>query len=479
MDIREVNKIKEQYQNGLWPQMIEMVEIDGLRGWTGQSINFNFPVVAIAGENGSGKSTVLKCVACAYENEDQNKTYYPSTFFISTHWDTIEGVTLNYRIKLGNETRSFKMSKPSVRWSYPEKRFRRDVYIFDISRTLPLDASAGYARIAKLTAGEVANVEITQEYREWLSFILGRHYANARFAKPDIDTRRDVGVLQREFGEISQFHQGAGEDTTLDLIRALQTIPNYSLLIIDEVEASLHPKAQRRLIRFLLWFSRQKRIQVILSTHSPYVLQELPKEARILLHPGPTGTNIVYGVSPEFAMSRLDDGDHPELHLFLEDKESEVLLREIIISRDPYILTRLSFNIVGPANVVSMMGRLAFEGKLPYKALGILDGDYDAGGGSIKLPGEGAPEHIVFDDLKSMNWINLPERFGIGAGQLFSILEDVMLEPDHHDWTRKIGDRIRMSSNSVWEILCKEWCIHCLSETEKDRIYNSIVDALV
>ena len=38
-----------------------------------------------------------------------------------------------------------------------------------------------------------------------------------------------------------QNDQGAGEDATLDLFRILEGIPNFSLLMIDEVEASLHP----------------------------------------------------------------------------------------------------------------------------------------------------------------------------------------------------------------------------------------------
>ena len=83
--------------------------------------------------------------------------------------------------------------------------------------------------------------------------------------------------------KVSQFHQGAGEDATLDLFKLLQTIPDQSLLIIDEVEASLHPSAQRRLIQYLLKLARIKKIQVILSTHSTHVLDEIPPEGRIML----------------------------------------------------------------------------------------------------------------------------------------------------------------------------------------------------
>ena len=73
MDHSEISTIRGQYQSGLWPQMLQMVKIDGLRGWSGQSVEFNFPVVALVGENGSGKSTLMKVAACVYANKDKDR----------------------------------------------------------------------------------------------------------------------------------------------------------------------------------------------------------------------------------------------------------------------------------------------------------------------------------------------------------------------------------------------------------------------
>jgi AAA domain, putative AbiEii toxin, Type IV TA system len=314
-----------------------------------------------------------------------------------------------------------------------------------------------------------------------LSHVLGRSYMNARFATSDVNSKKEVGLLTREFGEISQFHQGAGEDATLDLFRILEGIPNYSLLIIDEVEASLHPRAQRRLVRFLLWLCRQKKLQVILSTHSPYVLEELPLEASILLLPGPNGLSVLYGSTPDFALSRIDENVHPELILFVEDRDASTLLREIIRAdeRGASILQRIQISVVGPANVVKMLGDLAKDQKLPYKkALAVLDGDKDPGDSCSKLPGDDAPERIVFCDLKGLEYQGLTDRFGIGAGDLFTFLDDAQLASNHHSWTSSIGDKVLRSSTSVWEVLCNQWCkLGCRADDRK-KLMDSIVDTL-
>jgi len=483
MDHEEVNRIRRQNQTGLWTQFLQMVQIKGLRGWSGQTVEFKFPVVAIVGENGSGKSTLIKVAACAYDNKVQGKRFYPSAFFVETHWDKIQGVEIEYRVKRGERVENFRITKPTQRWRVPDNPPKRDVFLLDIARTLPLDASVGYAKIARLAANEIESTEISDTFREKLSYVLGRKYNKARFATSDVDKKRQVGLLEREWGELSQFHQGAGEDATLDLFRTLQRIPEYSLLLIDEVEASLHPRAQRRLMRFLLWLSRERRIQVILSTHSPYVLEELPQEARILLLPGPNGRelSVVEGVSAEFAMTHLDDDIHPEVYIFVEDNEAKILLREILASSDETaeILHRISINPVGPSNVVKNLGELGKKGKLPYKTIAIVDGDCagPASSNCLSLPGTAAPERVVYEDLKARDWPNLSQRFGIGAGTLLTVLEDTMLEPDHHKWNAKVGDQILKSSISVWEILANEWCRSCLDPAARQKLADVIATA--
>ena len=72
--------------NGNWQQFIKSIKIVNIHGWQGQEISFNYPVVAIVGENGIGKSTFLKAAVCAYHNKGK-KDFYPSKMFMRTQWD--------------------------------------------------------------------------------------------------------------------------------------------------------------------------------------------------------------------------------------------------------------------------------------------------------------------------------------------------------------------------------------------------------
>jgi hypothetical protein len=58
-------------------------------------------------------------------------------------------VTIDYRVKLGTSVRTYRTTKLSERWRVPEDIPERNVFLMDVSRTLPLDATVGYAKIAR------------------------------------------------------------------------------------------------------------------------------------------------------------------------------------------------------------------------------------------------------------------------------------------------------------------------------------------
>ena len=104
MDAEEIKSIMRQFKHGAadseWKQFIKSIKITNIHGWTGQEIAFNFPVVAIVGENGIGKSTFLKASVCAYKNKN-GQTFYPSKMFVSTRWDAtgLQNAIIEYKVR--------------------------------------------------------------------------------------------------------------------------------------------------------------------------------------------------------------------------------------------------------------------------------------------------------------------------------------------------------------------------------------------
>ena len=295
---KDVRLLESRWKSGQgWPKRLEWVEISGIRGWTGQRVEFPFPITAIVGENGVGKSTILQAVAASFRGE-----HFASDFFPDTPWEQVRNAEIRASIREGATSGSFERSvrKPTVRWRGNDERRERGVEYIDLRRIQPMGARTGYARMAKREVKETSFEAFNEETIERFSRIMGRDYSLAKLSTTDADENRQVPVVTRSSQSYSGFHSGAGEIAMAELLP--RKVNKYSILLIDEVETSLHPRTQRRLLRDLAMLCRNMELQCILTTHSPYILDELPPEGRIYLMDSDGQKKIISGVSPAFAI---------------------------------------------------------------------------------------------------------------------------------------------------------------------------------
>ncbi len=471
----EMRKLETRWQtrNG-WPKWLEWLEIKRIRGWTEQRIPLDFPIVAIVGENGSGKSTILQAAACAYRNSD-GVAWFPAEFFPETAWDNLQDVRLTFGYKQGGEHIVGSIRKPTTRWlGQPERPERRVAYI-DLSRLQPVGTRVGYARIAKTRHLEQSSTAFTNLQVTRLSQIMGREYDNAKIAISSIDPNREIPVLTKSGHIYSGFHQGSGETTVAELLRT--QLPQYGLVLIDEVESSLHPRAQRRLIRDLAVAARDRECQIIISTHSPYVLEELPLSARTyILETGGT-KEIANGVSPQFAMTKMDDEQPPECELYVEDVRAAVWLSEILSKHARELFIRCSIIPYGAANLGVALGQMVEGRRFPRPTRVFLDGDQGVAVGCIALPGGDAPERVVFERLQRERWRHLWTRIGRDIALLSDSCERAMTLADHHEWVRAAANQLMCGSDVLWQAMCAEWA-EITPTAAVQYITDNVADAL-
>ena len=475
----EVRRLDRSWQNETaWPKRLEWIEIKGLRGWTGQRIEFHFPIVAISGENGSGKSSIIQAAASVYKpGVAPTGKYYASEFFPSTAWDAITDASIKFSVRDGDRRLEESIRKPTERWKGNVERPVRPVEYFDLSRVLPVIGRVGYAKIAKSKHKEVSAVVFDQNRLDRLSYILNHKYTAAKMALSDIDDERRVPVLQRNRAGYSGYHQGQGETTITELIQA--DLPKYGLILIDEIESSLHPRAQRRLVRDLANVARERELQIILTTHSPYIIEELPENARMQIFWSEDDRKVMTGVSAQFAMSKMDDSPHPDCEVYVEDESSKTMISEILSQRSPDLLARVQVITFGAASVGYQLGQMVDGKRFPRATAVFLDGDCKAAPGCHVLPGIDAPERAVFDALRQIGWRDLWTRVKRTTSDVADACEAAMNLSDHHDWVEYAAKKLSLAPTVLWHAMCGEWAERCVKEDEVKAIERYIEDRLI
>jgi len=111
-------------------------------------------------------------------------------------------------------------------------------------------------------------------------------------------------VLDMNSGERIPAHSvSEGTILTLGLLAVLMTPNQPNLVLLDDIEQGLHPKAQRELMTVFKGIIQDNpNLQIIFSTHSPYIIDELvPAQVHVL-----NNTDSGFTVS-----KRLDE--HPDV----------------------------------------------------------------------------------------------------------------------------------------------------------------------
>ncbi len=199
------------------------------------------------------------------------------------------------------------------------------------------------------------------------------------------------------------------------------------MLLIDELEATMHPQALCNLINFLYKFARDYSLQIIVTTHSLMVLElALRSDYRF-------DTEVVYLSKSRGDIRLIDKTNFDEIkedmtcevatrekdvYAVCEDDEAASFLNNLLRSKDKQRVKIISAKL-GCKQLVSMA--LSDASKIA-KVLYILDGDEATNSKAQKskniciLPGTVSPEALIYNFLKQKDegdsfWIEFkPKR---------------------------------------------------------------------
>lgn len=478
--LQKMFEVENRHAN--FGEVLVSLLVEGFRCHTSTKIDIGNPITAFCGLNGTGKSTLLQLAAVAYNRApvgtSQSLKYYVKDFVVAgtldpTPFHPSASITYSY----WQEDRKRKQviinrSAPEKRWRGYKGQPKRPVYFAGMGLYLPKveirDFIVRNAKKLKINARE----PLPEKSKEWICKILDWNYESVvANSVTHAHKRTDVVTVSRMGSSYSEANMGCGEGRVQHTIRALETLPEKSLICLEEPETSLHPSAQHEFGKYLIDVCIRKKHQIMLTTHSEYLLSSLPSASRVYLDRSTGQVRAVPGITTAQAKSLMAGGHETALHILVEDDVAQAVLIEILRKTKPLLLKTVKVHPIGSAETISSVITALKSTGLPMAAVRDGDKGENVKENLFKLPGSEPPEkellksETVKQSLKNEYGVDLEDFRAAVAGL------------NHHEWFQRLSERTMLPKTALIQFVAREY-IKGLSEGEMDAIANPLQEAI-
>lgn len=445
-----INKLLEKAANRNYGQYLSKITLRHVRGFSNEPVSFDFPVTAVIGPNGGGKTTILGAAGCAY------KLVAPRRFFAKSgkYDETMQDWAIEYDIidrslsakDTVRRTASFRRS----RWN--RDPLERQVRIFGVARTVPANERAELLPCAS------TRFEVPEEHVETLSTaviksvsrILGKDVTGFKRLRVNSDGRISFLTGRTKAGiGYSEFHFGAGESSIIRMVAEIEAAEDQALILIEEIENGLHPVATVRMVEYLIEVAERKRIQSIFTTHSNDALRPLPSKAIWVA----TQDRIFQGKLDVQSLRAITGEIEAKLVIFVEDVFAKVWTEAILRQSGKYALDHIQVHAMeGDGTAVAVNVHHNSDPSITVPSVCFIDGDSKQETSEEKqvyrLPGE-SPEAHVFDKVLEA-WDAFGGKLAVALLQRFEDAEKVkgvsnqvrLTNMDPHVLYSQIGEKL-------------------------------------
>ena len=337
------------------PRKIQKIKFDKFKNLDGLEIDLSgHNVTCLFGCNGIGKSTILSVLRCVFQPTDrrkakekklppawkekmdlnvQNINFSSFCFSPQERWhgssisiDLVDWLDESKQMPYTYTKQNGKRWKPEMR-----QRPCKLVYYLGLESCVPVIEQDNTQRSRKRRMKYYAsilnnNVDIAHS----LTSILGKPFAELESSDFDADNNPKDIELKKEGNLFHMVDLSAGEQRLLRMLQIFYRAKEFSLILIDEIELTLHPLALSNLITKIAQIADAKHLQVIFTSHRGQLLKMRDKinirslykyNTKILCENGavPNCLEQVYGYDYEGKPT-----------IFYEDKLSVMIIRRIL-----------------------------------------------------------------------------------------------------------------------------------------------------
>jgi len=449
-----------------YDQYLPKIVLKKVRGFSEEPLSFDFPVTALIGPNGGGKTTALGAAACAY------KAMMPRRFFAKSgiYDDSMQDWSIEYEVidrKL-NSRDSFRRTATfkNARWN--REAPERPVLLFGVSRTVPANEKTEMLRMASssFAVPKEHEAQLSTDVASAVSRILGKDVT--KFKQLAHDAKGNIVLLTGNTASgvsYSEFHFGAGESSIIRMVMRIEAAPDNSLVLIEEIENGLHPVATVRLVEYLIMAAERKKVQVIFTTHSNEALLPLPSKAVwVAMH-----DRLLQGKLDISSLRAITGTIVKTSAIFVEDDFAKVWVEAMLRARRSDLIDHIEVHAMyGDGIAVEANKHHNKNPAAPFPSICLIDGDSrqteDSLSAVFRLPGS-MPEQTVFQDVLDV-WDTWGGKLSVallrefeGASEVKAMCEDVKRQNvDFHLIFSQLGERLGLVPEStVARAFCTIW----------------------
>lgn len=486
--------------------MYKKIEIKDFRLFQNQTILLGKYLTVLSGRNSTGKSTILGMIANSGELKKKDGVTYSSKAFRAEFSELFKGsrkfdnigadrfdITLcdeagneidyrsfrtawqtkdKFRKKQlpdtsedqGDEVAEIKKEKAPHEERFrvipfkklddgkkTEAKFNYPVLYLGLSRLFPIGESQDGAISTKTISFK------SEEHRKWFvekyKSILSMQtdvQEVTNYSISETDKKSGIGISTDHYDYLTN---SSGQDNLGQILLALLSFRKLreeqgslwqgGVLLIDEIDATLHPAAQSKLITLLTQEARSHHIQIVVTTHSLSFLRDICKQTAYNNHDDSVNNQVeLYYLTnanrkleikrnPSFTeiesdlmiISAVQNGNKTKL--YSEDAEARWFLKYLVQDYLVYV-DELDITI-GCDQLINLYGAdlqyfgntlIVFDGDVTEKQLNkIPKAMRDSLGNILKLPGEKSPEELLYEYLLSLGadhdfWSGGAQRVG-------------------------------------------------------------------
>lgn len=389
------------------------------------------------------------------------------------------------------------------------------VVYLGLSRLVPFGEFKNDQTLERIKKGlpEEYKLELAKLYEDFTSYQITE---TALFKMGDVKTRAE---FESDSEGIDSNTISAGEDNLYIILLALVSLHYYfdsinsvndveSVLLVDELDATLHPAFQIKLLKLLRNYASSYKIQMFFTTHSMTMLEDMLKNKNSVHYLIDNVTNVALMDDPDIfkikmhlsSITKQDLYYDKIIPVFSEDDEARFLIDRLL---DHYENTRAGFrgikryfhfvNInLGADNLISLFKDLKML-RNTMKAICILDGDHstDKTNNIIAFPGRNteqpsnplSPEKLLFqyaDILFKEDdhfWLD-DAVINLGYGKTSyrdRIAKEIQKYQDNQDKPkvkeREFNKKLFNDNKPFFDVLFKRWLSDERNEKEINRFY--------